>query len=84
MSNQENKAPCEAPTYTLPELAPPDYVDPVIEEYKKDVDRSLLRENLKLTVEQRIKNAMKFHQSIENWREAGKGARQAIPERREW
>ena len=28
--------------------------DPVIEAYKKDVDRTLLRENLKLTVEQRI------------------------------
>lgn len=28
--------------------------DPVIEAYKKDVDRTLLRENLKLTVEQRL------------------------------
>ncbi len=28
--------------------------DPVIEAYKKDVDRTLLRENLKLTVEERI------------------------------
>jgi hypothetical protein len=28
--------------------------DPVIEAYMKDVDRTLLRENLKLTVEQRI------------------------------
>ena len=28
--------------------------DPVIEAYKRDVDRSLLRENLKLTVEQRF------------------------------
>jgi hypothetical protein len=27
---------------------------PVIEAYKKDVDRTLLRENLKLTVAQRI------------------------------
>ncbi len=33
-----------------PELAPPDYCDPVIEAYKKDVDRTLLRENLKLTL----------------------------------
>jgi hypothetical protein len=30
--------------------------DPVIEFYKKDVDRTLLRENLKLTPEQRIRN----------------------------
>ena len=28
--------------------------DPVIEAYKKDVDRTLLRENLKWTVEQRL------------------------------
>lgn len=34
---------------------PQRYVDPVIEAYKKDVDRTLLRENLKLTVEERIK-----------------------------
>jgi len=28
--------------------------DPVIDAYKKDVDRTLLRENLKYTVEERI------------------------------
>jgi hypothetical protein len=28
--------------------------DPVIEAYKKDVDRTLLRENLKLTVQERV------------------------------
>lgn len=28
--------------------------DPVIEAYKNDVDRTLIRENLKLTVQQRI------------------------------
>jgi hypothetical protein len=32
--------------------------DPVIEAYKKDVDRTLLRENLKLTPEQRLLQAM--------------------------
>jgi hypothetical protein len=30
--------------------------DPVIEAYKKDVDRTLIRENLKLTFEQRLAN----------------------------
>ncbi|HEX7722549.1 MAG TPA: hypothetical protein VF397_10350 [Pyrinomonadaceae bacterium] len=30
--------------------------DPVIEAYKKGIDRTLLRENLKLTVEERLKN----------------------------
>jgi hypothetical protein len=46
-------------------LAPPDFFDPVIEAYKKDVDRTLLRENLKLTVEQRILKAQGVHRSIE-------------------
>jgi hypothetical protein len=32
------------------------YVDPVIEAYKKDVDRTLIREMLKLTPEQRLMN----------------------------
>jgi hypothetical protein len=57
------------------ELAPADYCDPVIEAYKKDVDRTLLRENLKLTVEERIRKAQSFHQSIEGWREAGRKSR---------
>jgi len=30
--------------------------DSVIEAYKRDIDRSLLRENLRLTVEQRFRN----------------------------
>ncbi len=46
------------------ELAPPDYCDPVVEAYKKDVDRTLLRENLKLTVEQRLLKAQSFHEAI--------------------
>ncbi len=37
----------------LPELPPPDVYDPVIEVYKRDVDRTILRENLKLTPAQR-------------------------------
>lgn len=35
-------------TRVPPELAPLDYCDPVIEACKKDLDRTLLRENLKL------------------------------------
>jgi hypothetical protein len=34
--------------------------DPVIEFYKKDVDRTLLRENLKLTPEQRLHKLQDF------------------------
>jgi hypothetical protein len=61
-------------------LAPADYCDPVIEAYKKDVDRTLLRENLKLTVGQRILKAQSFHESIEVWREAGRRSRAARKE----
>jgi hypothetical protein len=57
------------------DLAPPDYCDPVIEVYKKDVDRTLLRENLKLSIEQRLRKADSFHRSIDGWREAGKRSR---------
>jgi len=56
----------------LPELAPPDYADPVIEAYKKDVDRTLLRENLKLGVEERIRKAQQFHEALDVLREAGR------------
>ena len=34
--------------------------DPVIEAYKKDVDRTLLRENLKLTPDQRLEKLQSF------------------------
>ena len=34
--------------------------DPVIEAYKRDVDRTLIRENLKLTVQQRLDNLVEL------------------------
>jgi hypothetical protein len=49
--------------------------DPVIEEYKKHVDRTLLRENLKLTVEQRLRNLMELQRLSEELRRAGRNAR---------
>lgn len=52
-----------------------EYCDPIIEAFKKDVDRTLLRENLKLTVEQRILKAQSFHASIAEWRAAGERMR---------
>jgi hypothetical protein len=55
------------PTEPRDELAPPDHCDPVIEAYKKDVDRTLLRENLKLTVEERLIKAEKAHRRTEVW-----------------
>jgi hypothetical protein len=72
MNNEAEKATqlakCGSPAV---ELAPPDYYDPVIEVYKKDVDRTLLRENLRLTVEQRLLKAQSFHKSIDAWSGAG-------------
>jgi hypothetical protein len=45
-------------------------IDPVIEAYKKDVDRGLLRENLKLTVEQRLEELMSLQRFAEELRKA--------------
>ncbi len=58
------------------DLAPPDDCDPVIEVYKKDVDRTLLRENLKLTVEERFVKFERFLEFAQELREAGRKARQ--------
>ena len=51
-------------------LPPADFYDPVIEAYKKDVDRTLLRENLKLTVEQRLQKFASFAEYAEKLRGA--------------
>jgi hypothetical protein len=40
----------------------PSEPDSVIEAYKKDIDRTLLRENLRLTVQQRFENLMRLQQ----------------------
>ena len=44
--------------------------DPVIEAYKKDVDRTLLRENLKRTVEERLRDLMRLQRFADEWRRA--------------
>jgi hypothetical protein len=49
--------------------------DPVIEAYKKDIDRTLIRENLKLTVEERFRKAMALARFAEEMRRAGHEAR---------
>ncbi len=49
--------------------------DPVIEAYKAGIDRTLLRENLKLTPEQRIPRMMEALRLAEEVREAGRRAR---------
>ena len=45
-------------------FASPDVCDPVIEAFKKDVDRTLLRENLKLTMQQRSEKFLSFAKCI--------------------
>ncbi|MGZ8844425.1 MAG: hypothetical protein ACXW18_12240 [Pyrinomonadaceae bacterium] len=53
---------------TATELEP----DPVIEFYKKNVDRTLIRENLRLTVEQRFENLDRLQKFAEELRRAGR------------
>jgi hypothetical protein len=56
-------------------LAPPDHPDPVVEAYKKDVDRTLLRENLKLTVDERFQKFESFARFARELQEAGRRSR---------
>ena len=58
-------------------LAPPVYPDPVVEAYKKDVDRTLLRENLKLTVDERFRKFESFARFARELYEAGRPSRSA-------
>ncbi len=48
--------------------------DPVIEMYKRDVDRSLLRENLKLTPDQRLRKLQELQQFAAELQAAGRRA----------
>ena len=48
--------------------------DPVIEAYKKDVDRTLIIENLKLTVDQRLRNLVAMQRFATEVRRAGRAA----------
>ena len=56
-------------------LAPANAFDPVIEAFKKDVDMTLIRENLRLTVDQRFQQLMKMQQAAAELRRAGRRAR---------
>ncbi|HEX9691967.1 MAG TPA: hypothetical protein VGA22_07705 [Gemmatimonadales bacterium] len=51
--------------------------DPVTEAYKRDVDRSLLRENLKKTPTERVRALMALQRLAEEARRAGRDARTA-------
>jgi hypothetical protein len=43
----------------------------------RDIDRTLLRENLKLTIEQRVQKHLRALQMVEELRHAGKKLRRA-------
>ena len=50
--------------------------DPVIEAYKKHIDRTLIRHNLRLTVDQRFRQLMELQRFAEQVQNAGRKARQ--------
>jgi hypothetical protein len=54
---------------------PPDELkpaaDPVVEAYKRHIDRTLLRENLKRSVEERIENLMRLQRFAQDVKHAG-------------
>ena len=60
-----------AASATMKALTP----DPVIEAYKKDVDRTLLRSNLKRTVEERIDAAIAWQRFAADLRAAMREAK---------
>lgn len=60
-------------------LAPPDAADPVLDVYKRDVDRTLLRENLKLTPAERAEKFLAFERFAASLVEAGRRARAVDP-----
>lgn len=49
--------------------------DPVIEAYKQDVDRTLLRENLRRSPEERWRNFLAAYNLVQEIRRAGAAAR---------
>ena len=53
----------------------PAFKDPVVEAYMRDVDRTLLRENLKLTPGERLEKFVRFAKFADELREAGRRAR---------
>jgi len=55
------------------ETTPP--ADPVIESYKKQIDRTLIRKNLALTVEERPRQLARLQEFAEELRRAGVAAR---------
>lgn len=53
-------------------------LDAIIEAYKKDVDRTLIRQNLRLTVDERFHQLMKLQQFAEDLWRAGQEAKSRV------
>ncbi len=70
-------SPSEQPRNPEADRRWPDASDPVVEAYKPGVDRTLLRENLRLSVEERFRKFERFMEYVEELREAGQRARSA-------
>jgi hypothetical protein len=51
--------------------------DPVIEAYKRGIDRTLVRESLRLSVEQRFERLTALQRFVEELRRAGRRAHRA-------
>jgi hypothetical protein len=50
-------------------------MDAVIEAYKREVDRTLLLENLKLGLEERVRELMELMKAVEEFQRAGRALR---------
>jgi hypothetical protein len=59
----------------MPDSSSPIDTDPVIEFYKKDVDRTLLRRNLALTPTERLEQLMELQRFADELQRAGKKTR---------
>ena len=60
---------------TMPDSAAGFEPDPVIEAYKKDIDRTLLRQNLMRSVQERLANLIALQRLAEEARRAGRRSR---------
>lgn len=57
------------------DLVPAPPVDPLVDAFKRDIDRTLLRENLKKTVEQRVRSMAENQEALRELRGAVRKAK---------
>lgn len=80
--DEEDNLP-EPPRCGLEEMAPAEASNELIEAFKKDVDRTLLRENLKLTPQERSEKFLRFMKLAYEVRRAGQRLRESEDSARE-